>query len=48
MCKTLGHTCDNSNVYVEENVLVISMAANSVHGIQTLKLLHLEYNPYDY
>jgi hypothetical protein len=48
MCKTLGHTCDNSNVDVEENVLVISTSANRVQGIPRLKLLHLEYNPYDY
>jgi len=37
-----------SNVYVQENVLVISVSANRVQGIQTLKLLHLGYNPYDY
>jgi hypothetical protein len=48
MCKTLRHTCDNSNVYVEEIVLVISTSANRVQGIQRLKLLHLEYNPNDY
>jgi hypothetical protein len=48
MCKTLGYTCDNSNVYVEENVLVISMSANSVQGIRRFKLLYLEYNPHNY
>jgi hypothetical protein len=48
MCKTLGHICNNGNVYFEENVLVISMLANGAQGIQRLKLLHLEYNRYNY